>query len=1034
MTSTGGPNPVPKPPPAPVPISLLTELDHTSCGATSVEDWARLQRRAVEDLTCALLRIFNAAIDDTFDRLRLSIQGRPLYVLFESSLGCNPLTDHEAPKDVLPIYAPYLRRAQDDLAERASEAVQMEVRTRVGRLVALESEHIERCQMHIDVLAADIATQREFSHRLEQLYIDAHEAGTEERLRLIAEINNLKEQYFNRFRIGDRYVPDNLDRPIGEARTHTRTPSIDRTRNTGGKGDTYGNRALMEQLNYATAEIATLRESNKGMSTLKARLQELEYENTVLRDQLGTTENPRTSLIEDLQKELDTKTVALHNTDNRIKDLEEQVQGLARKLRVANSRNATDEILGRSLSGMQETDALKQKIYVVEGEKLELKLELDKVRAILSAKEAELSHELQIDALKSRVKELEADKQKLIGDLRELRRKKAEEIFTTIQGPELLGDSRIYHLIETVITTRKLEEQLQGLADDLTKFIEIGVQVPESQSSRTKQIHQKEVKIAAAMARARALYRKRFGSVPACLDTCQTVEDFLHEVKKEVNMQKQALLGEDASIDISNYSNLFTTFDRNDSTTPKMTRSERVVHRSKLNGRMTASEDITSKRESTNLTRSKTTSTRLSRSPTRSVTSSRQPKTGAAHLTHSRSVPRTPRNNIVNPQALSADTRASASQSPRTMKESQFLSLPPICRPSPTRTTMATLPIASPNVSTTVIHPPVAPGVTSLGTTSIRLTDIDDETNTSPNSSSAMQDPPLELFKQLDRYPQPIMEAPSQSDLTSDIEYLSLSYQCHSELLDMDIVHHSSKDEPNDVSETPNVYAERPSYEPPENMMTNPWPTVTSIMTDSSTTVDRHVMNRSIRETTSVSVQEAVAALSSVSLLPNSSATFQELSSPRKPSRAPSTQTPARKRSPIKPLWAENLNDRKEPSVPSMRALTAMPQSSPLRKAPSTFTPQRIGHSSWIRRRSLSARLPSTTRPTPEWRTSPPSPDRGLLFSGRDNSQRAITGHNLPSMNLPVELVRRPYYQNEQGEWIPYTLTVLHLDRRRMEE
>lgn len=1029
MTSTGGSKPIAKPPPAPVPISILTELDHTSCGATTVEDWARLQRRAVEDLTCALLRIFNAAIDDVFDRLRLNIQGRPLYVLFESSLGCNPLTDHEAPKDVLPIYAAYFRRAQDDLAERASEAVQTEVRARVGRLVALESEHIERCQMHIDVLAADIATQREFSHRLEQLYIDAHEAGTEERLRLIAEINNLKEQYFNRFRIGDRYVPDNLDRPIGEARSHTRTPSIDRTRRSGARGDTYGNRALMEQLNYATAEIATLRENNKGMPTLKARVQELEHENAILRDQLGSAENPKNSLIGDLQRELDAKTIDIHNADGRIKDLEEQVQSLVRKLKVANSRNMTEEVLGRSLSGMQETDALKQKVYNLEGEKLELRLELDKLRSILSAKEAELSHELQIDALKSRVKDLESDKQRLIGELRELRGRKAEDFLTTIQTSELLGDSRVYHVVETVISTRKLEEQLQGLADDLNRFIDIGVQVPDTQAAKTKQVHQKEAKLAAAMARARALYRKRFGSIPAYLDTCQTVEDFLHEVKKEVSVQKQALLGDNANVDISSYSDLITTFDKDNSIASITTKSERVVQRIKPHREMTASEDTTSKRELITLTRSRTTSARLPRSPTRTVTSSRQPKPGAAQLAHSKSVPRTPRNNTATRQPSSVDTRVSAPPSPRTIKESPSLSLPPICRPSPTRTAMAALPMASPNVSNVITHPSTDPCLISSGNASIQLTDTDD--NVSPNSSSAMQDAPLELFKKLDRYSQPLLQAPSQSDLTSDLRELNLSYQCHSELLDMDIVHRSSGDVHNDVSETPIIHVEHPSYEPPENMTLNPWPTAASLVTDSSMTVDRHVTHKSMRETTSMSVQEAVAALGSASLPPDSSMAVQEPSSPRRTSRVSPTQTPTRKRSPIKPLWAESLSDRRDPS---MRALTAMPQSSPLRKAPSTFTPQKIEHNSWIRRRSLSARLPSTTKPAPEWRNSPPSPDRGLLFSSRDNSQRTITGHNLPSMNLPVELIRRPYYQNEHGEWIPYTLTVLQLDRRRMEE
>ena len=31
-------------------------------------------------------------------------EARPLYVMLEDTLGCDPRTDHEAPKDVFPIY------------------------------------------------------------------------------------------------------------------------------------------------------------------------------------------------------------------------------------------------------------------------------------------------------------------------------------------------------------------------------------------------------------------------------------------------------------------------------------------------------------------------------------------------------------------------------------------------------------------------------------------------------------------------------------------------------------------------------------------------------------------------------------------------------------------------------------------------------------------------------------------------------------------------------------------------------------------
>lgn len=40
-----------------------------------------------------------------------TISGRPLFVMFEKILKCDPKRDHESPKDVLPIYEPLLNKS-----------------------------------------------------------------------------------------------------------------------------------------------------------------------------------------------------------------------------------------------------------------------------------------------------------------------------------------------------------------------------------------------------------------------------------------------------------------------------------------------------------------------------------------------------------------------------------------------------------------------------------------------------------------------------------------------------------------------------------------------------------------------------------------------------------------------------------------------------------------------------------------------------------------------------------------------------------
>lgn len=62
-----------------------------------------------------LRRILQCSLSDTQDsllalspQLKLQIkdmfQKRPLYVMMEEQLGCNPLYDHKVPKDVFPLY------------------------------------------------------------------------------------------------------------------------------------------------------------------------------------------------------------------------------------------------------------------------------------------------------------------------------------------------------------------------------------------------------------------------------------------------------------------------------------------------------------------------------------------------------------------------------------------------------------------------------------------------------------------------------------------------------------------------------------------------------------------------------------------------------------------------------------------------------------------------------------------------------------------------------------------------------------------
>ncbi|CAL6057873.1 Conserved_hypothetical protein [Hexamita inflata] len=63
--------------------------------------------------------LINEMLKDTisqcFQSLRTNIEARPMYVMFEEQLDCDPMIDHLVPKNILPIYDQFLKSAEAQL-------------------------------------------------------------------------------------------------------------------------------------------------------------------------------------------------------------------------------------------------------------------------------------------------------------------------------------------------------------------------------------------------------------------------------------------------------------------------------------------------------------------------------------------------------------------------------------------------------------------------------------------------------------------------------------------------------------------------------------------------------------------------------------------------------------------------------------------------------------------------------------------------------------------------------------------------------
>lgn len=51
-----------------------------------------------------MLRYFDDIAMELYNELKTMYDNRPLYILFETALGCNPKDDHKTPKNVFPIF------------------------------------------------------------------------------------------------------------------------------------------------------------------------------------------------------------------------------------------------------------------------------------------------------------------------------------------------------------------------------------------------------------------------------------------------------------------------------------------------------------------------------------------------------------------------------------------------------------------------------------------------------------------------------------------------------------------------------------------------------------------------------------------------------------------------------------------------------------------------------------------------------------------------------------------------------------------
>ncbi|EFO62944.1 Coiled-coil protein [Giardia lamblia P15] len=147
-------------------------------------------------------------ISGLFQELRTDIQNRKLYVLFEQALGCDPMTDHLAAKDILPIYAPYIDKAEKTFRRLTLHKFKHDIETEFCAAIISEL----RARLKIEDTNMNISTELEKLRLHCKSLLDENirisNQWQQEREKLLQQIGTLSEQLVQKKRAGNIYKPD----------------------------------------------------------------------------------------------------------------------------------------------------------------------------------------------------------------------------------------------------------------------------------------------------------------------------------------------------------------------------------------------------------------------------------------------------------------------------------------------------------------------------------------------------------------------------------------------------------------------------------------------------------------------------------------------------------------------------------------------------------------------------------------------------------------------------------------------------------
>ncbi|KAH0573831.1 hypothetical protein SS50377_23766 [Spironucleus salmonicida] len=152
-----------------------------------------------QELISVLNESFDNIIQQGFSQIKDYFNQRQLHVMFETSLNCNPKTDHLMPKNVFPIFKDLLeqtfKQTQIRLIQSASDSIR--------EIVTLDQVLLPPLPDNEFLLT--LLTQSKRAHQ------DAIKQFSDEKGKLLVQVSDLKQQIYSMWKSGMCYAPDFME-------------------------------------------------------------------------------------------------------------------------------------------------------------------------------------------------------------------------------------------------------------------------------------------------------------------------------------------------------------------------------------------------------------------------------------------------------------------------------------------------------------------------------------------------------------------------------------------------------------------------------------------------------------------------------------------------------------------------------------------------------------------------------------------------------------------------------------------------------